>query len=131
MEVCTAPSWTWSSWAGWSCLEDTEGLGRLGRRAARAEGRGARGCVMVVLGRRQIRGAVWQMMTFSYLLLVCLSVCLPVLANRTDAVQATEKTMKREGWNAPNAACRVGSVGCSRLRSSLKWRVPAGWVRSS
>lgn len=36
------------------CLEDTEGLGRLGRRAARAEG-GAKGCVMVVLGRRQIR----------------------------------------------------------------------------
>lgn len=36
---------------------------------------------MVVLGRRQIRGAVWQMMTFSYLLLVCLSAC-PCKQNR-------------------------------------------------
>lgn len=67
-------------------------------------------------------------MTFSYLQLVGLSVCLPVLANRTDAVQATEKTMKREGWNAPSTACRAGSVGCSRLRSSLNWRVPVGWA---
>lgn len=104
---CTATSWPWS---GWSCLEDTEGLGRLGRRAARAEG-GARGCVMM-LGEAADSGGGLAMMTFSYLLLVCLSSQNRQTLSRQPKNRATwGREMKKRGLEWTYRACRAGSVG--------------------
>lgn len=83
----------------------------------------------MVLGRRQIRGSGLAMMTFSHLLLVCL----PVLAHRqtlsrqprTRPTWGTEGGKKKRRLECTSRACRAGSVGCSRLRSSPSRRVPA------